>query len=109
MFDEEASQRDVHEYFVNATVVTRYGSQRAYRVDGLYFRTSPSKHTFVSTRKTDATPSKVSMLDYFKETYNVRLRDRDQPLFVITRRNGKMYLPPELCLRVGLDHEIPFR
>ena len=96
----------MHEYFINATVVTRYGSQRSYRVDGIDFKSSPAKHTFVSTHKTDGTAQKITMIDYFKDAYNVRLREKDQPLLILNRRKGKVFLPPEMCLRVGLDHEI---
>ena len=76
MLAEGASKRDVEEYFENTTIITNYGSQRSYRVNGIDFKNSALKHSFVASRE-GKEEKKLNMLEYFREFYNVKLLDKD--------------------------------
>ena len=64
MLAEGASKKDVEDYFSNVTIITNYGNQRSYRVNGIDFKTSALKHTFVASKE-GKEEKKMSMLEYF--------------------------------------------
>lgn len=41
------------------------------------------------------------MSEYFNKTYNVNLRDK-QPLLYVNQREGRIYLPSQLCHEASL-------
>jgi len=46
------------------------------------------------------------MLDYFLKVYETKITDPDQPLFEIKQKKQNIYLPPELCILVGIPPKI---
>jgi hypothetical protein len=42
------------------------------------------------------------MLDYFVRVYDMKITDYKQPLFEIKQKKNSIYLPPELCILVGI-------
>ena len=50
----------------------------------------------------------VSYIDYYKEKYNVDIKDADQPLLVHVneRTMQKIFLIPETCMLTGITDEL---
>lgn len=46
------------------------------------------------------------MLDYFLKVYETKITDPKQPLFEIKQKKQNIYLPPELCILVGIPPKI---
>ena len=46
------------------------------------------------------------MPDYFLKTYEVKITQLKQPLFEIKQKRQNIYLPPELCILVGIPPKI---
>lgn len=93
--------------FTNAvlgmTVLTGYNN-KTYRIDDVEWNLSPSS-TF-PTRDGD-----VSFMDYYKNKYNLKIRDPNQPL-LISRASARdiragqsetISLVPELCRATGMN------
>jgi hypothetical protein len=49
---------------------------------------------------------KISMLQYFSKAYECKINDKRQPLFEIKQKRQNIYLPPELCILVGIPPKI---
>ena len=51
----------------------------------------------------DGSKQEVSMEQYFSQYHRVQLRDKNQPLIFVNRREGeRIYLPIELCQEASL-------
>ena len=46
------------------------------------------------------------MLDYFQKNYEKKITDPKQPLFEIKQKKQSIFLPPELCILVGIPPKI---
>ncbi|KAG8223661.1 hypothetical protein J437_LFUL001768 [Ladona fulva] len=87
-------------------VMTDYNN-KTYRVDDVDFNTNP-RSTFTRGGQ------EVSYLQYYKEKYDIKIRDDRQPMLVSRakardRRAGGpelLYLVPELCRLTGLTDEM---
>ena len=101
------------------TVLTTYGSLRAYRIDYIDFEKTPSNTSF--NLKTKEGMKTVSIYNYYLQQYRQRIKDKDQPLLIAERKtNDKkllkndedknknddlIYLVPELVLITGIENE----
>lgn len=91
------------------TVVTSYSKagKHTYKVERIDFEKTPSD-TFT---KKDGT--EISFGEYYKQQYQLDIRDRNQPLLVSKneRTGNEIYLIPELCEMTGLTdkHRADFR
>lgn len=45
------------------------------------------------------------MVDYFKDKYNLTIRDVNQPMLVVNKRCGFIYLPTSLCHSASLPKD----
>jgi aubergine-like protein len=92
---------------VGKVVMTHY-NKRTYRIDDIDF-TKNTNSTF-HLRKEDRD---ISYLEYYKNRYNIDVRQPSQPLLVSrpTRRDANrgddqpIYLIPELCGMTGLTDD----
>lgn len=117
---ESEKRKLIEEYFsVHKTVLTSYGSFRAYRIKRIDFDASPAKTSF-NVKEKNGQVKTVSILDYYKNQYSITLNDPDQPLLIVERKvktqrkalpskedeNTKeqiIYLVPELVFATGID------
>lgn len=85
-------------------VMTTY-NRRVYRVEEVSYDHSP-KDTFVLKER--KMTREVSYIDYYREKYNVEIKDADQPLLVHVneRTLQKIFLVPECCLLTGITDEL---
>ena len=85
--------------------MTAYNS-KTYQIDGLTFDDSPKNHTFnwrSYDKLTDTYKDhKSNMCEYFKQKYNIRIREEGQPLLFVNVRDQVICLPPELCHEASL-------
>jgi aubergine-like protein len=85
-------------------VMTTY-NRRVYRVEEVSYDHSP-KDTFLL--KENKMTREVSYIDYYKEKYNVEIKDHDQPLLVHVNEKTmqKIFLIPETCMLTGITDEL---
>ena len=72
------------------TVITSHGAQKSYQVDAMIAST-PQELTF-----TGKDGNSMTVLEYFRRAYNIDLV-KTQPVLVINRNDGKIYLPTQVC------------
>jgi aubergine-like protein len=118
---ESEKRKLIEEYFaVHKTVLTTYGSFRAYRIKQIDFDASPSKTNFNIKEKNGQTKS-LTILEYYQTQYSINLNDPDQPLIIAekkakssqkkalpskdveTENEQVIYLVPELVYATGID------
>ena len=118
--NREMQNKFIEEYFSrHKTVLTTYGSYRAYRIKKIDFDASPLKTTFNIKDKNGVTKT-VTIFDYYKAQYSYTIKNPDQPLLIVERKSkGKkenkkieetkeenenvIYLVPELVYVTGID------
>ena len=117
---EQERRKIIQEYFdLHKTVLTTYGSFRAYRIKQIDFDSSPKKNTFNIKEKNNIIRT-VTIFDYYKAQYSITIKDPDQPLLKVERKikrkknnnttqenenedNSVIYLVPELVYATGID------
>jgi aubergine-like protein len=100
-------KRRIEEYFTNNSVLTNYGNQKTYKVSGVSFDKTPTLP--ITVKDKDGGLREITLIDYYRDQYQKRIKHTDQPLFIISSRNMKescIYLIPELCLITGMDEEM---
>ena len=117
--NEEIRQK-IEDYIEeHRTVLTTYGSLRAYRIESIDFEKTPNNTSF--NIKTHEGPKTVSIYNYYLQQYKQKIRDREQPLLIAERKSKKknllkseedknknedlIYLVPELVLITGIENE----
>ncbi|XP_055334423.1 piwi-like protein 1 [Paramacrobiotus metropolitanus] len=99
----------VSEEIVGSIVITQYADKpRTYRVTGVDWGLEPATATF------EKNGQKISLANYFREQYNVTLRQTHQPIllaeesgaarFRVQGKERKVMLVPELCKPTGLTN-----
>ncbi|XP_074604110.1 piwi-like protein 1 [Brevipalpus obovatus] len=92
---------------VGQVVMVNYNN-KTYRIDDIIFDKNPTTYTFERGGQT------ITLKDYYREQYNVTIRDDRQPLLLVKpterqRRGGQdepIVLIPELCLMTGLTDQM---
>ena len=108
--DFRGSENELRDYYVGLSVIAEYGNHRTYQIDDIDFKTSPKAMTIIQSNGAE-----ISLLKYYKERYEINIKDPNQPLFVayLERRTpeGKrveqqVFLVPELCKFTGLTDDL---
>ena len=113
---EQEIRKKIEEYIsLHHTVLTIYGSFRAYKIEGITFDKTPLNTSFnLFTKEGKRT---VSLSNYYQTRYKVKIKDLNQPLLIAqTDKKTKkllgdnkvndervIYLVPELLYITGLD------
>lgn len=101
------------------TVITSYGKNRSYQIDGIDYSNTPESYKFKyrtgrrqrppaeseekvkgeaeEKMQVDSCEVEGSIIDYYKAVYNITIRDRKQPLVYINKPSGIVYIPTSLC------------
>lgn len=82
--------------------MANYGQKRTYKVHQIRFDMSPETYFFDQGDEA----KRVSMLEYFLRAYDTKITIKKQPLFEIKQRKQSIFLPPELCILVGIPQQI---
>jgi aubergine-like protein len=101
------------------TVLTSYGSMRAYRIDRIEFEKTPTNTSF--NIKTPDGIKTINLYNYYKNQYKIDIKDKNQPLLSAERKikeknlltNGQdnnktediIYLVPELVFITGIEND----
>ena len=115
---EQDQRKLIQDYFdLHKTVLTTYGSYRAYRIKQIDFDASPKKNTFNIKEKNNIIRT-VTIFDYYKAQYSLTIKDQDQPLLKVERKlkrkkntqqendtddSSVIFLVPELVFATGID------
>jgi aubergine-like protein len=91
---------------LGSIVMTRYNN-KTYRIDDIDWRRNPTA-TFETRKGT------TSFIDYYRDAYNIDIKDREQPLLVSMPKKrdqrrgmeGPILLIPELCYCTGLSDDM---
>jgi hypothetical protein len=113
--------RDIIEEYIeeHRTVLTSYGSMRAYRIDRIEFEKTPM-NTNCNIKTPDGMKT-ISLYNYYKSQYRIEIKDKNQPLLAAERKikeknlltNGQdnnknvdiIYLVPELVFITGIEND----
>ena len=119
--ESESEIREIIEEYIeeHKTVLTTYGSFRAYRIERIDFEKSP-----INTDCNIKTPEgikTVTLYNYYDKQYRIKIKDKEQPLLVaeskikgknlLTDNENKtitppvIYLIPELVYITGLEND----
>ena len=79
-----------------------YGHHKTYKVSSVRFDMCPSTCKFDQGEA----GTTISMVLYFKQQYDKQIMNLDQPLFEIKQKRQNIYLPPELCMLVGIPQKV---
>ena len=101
------------------TVLTIYGSIRAYRIESIDFEKNPMNTSF--NIKTQEGMKTVTIYNYYQQQYKQNIKHKDQPLLIAERKvkdkkllkseedknknEDLIYLVPELVLITGIENE----
>jgi len=113
MRESNGNKNAIMEEIIGKTVLTTYNN-KTYKVDDIDFNLNP-KSTF-KRRNKDGEEEDVSYMDYFRQQYNLNIRDEKQPLFIsrkkkVDRRKGHeeesiVCLIPETCVVTGIPEKL---
>ena len=95
-------KRDINNFFAGRTIETLHTSQR-FKVEMVNFDKSPKDYEI----KVNGTS--INLVKYFKAFFNIDVNPKS-PLILLQSKRGNstcsMYIPPELCVLVGLTEEM---
>jgi hypothetical protein len=95
-------QKSVNDEFKGAIVMACYGHHKTYKVSTVRFDMCPSTCKF----EQGEAGTTISMVLYFKQQYDKQIMNLEQPLFEIKQKRQNIYLPPELCMLVGIPQKV---
>ncbi|CAG2106969.1 unnamed protein product, partial [Medioppia subpectinata] len=104
--DRGSFQDNARKELAGSIVLTPHNN-RTYRVDDIAFDKNPT-HTF------ERKGAPISLKDYYKQQYNITIRDERQPLLVglpsareeRSGQSGPILLIPEICNMTGLSETL---
>jgi len=100
-------QQQIVREFKGQSVIANWGNKKAYIVSDMIFDQTPLTIFF-----DDSKGAKVSVAEYFLRTYNMKISDRNQPLFLCKIGGKDCHLPTEFCTIDGVPDSIrsdPFK
>jgi len=114
MRDSNNNKNALFDEIVGKTVLTKYNN-KTYKIDDICFDMTP-RSTFKRRNRETGEEEEISFMDYFKQQYNITIRDDKQPLLVsrkkkIDRRKGQeeesvISLIPETCTVCGIPEKL---
>ena len=108
--NDKSVQEDIRSNLSGRSFRVRYSKQnykkKNYRINDILFDRNPENQHFIL----EETKETMNLLKYYKQAYNVEIKNKDQPLILVKKKGpqGKdknLYFVPELCTLVGLDEE----
>ena len=90
----------LHE-FQFKTVIGAYGHKKTYFVEDIDFKKNP-----VNMRFETHDGKKMSIAEYFMKTYDMKVTDMKQPLFIVKINGKDCHIPPEFCTIDGVPQAI---
>lgn len=82
--------------------MANYGQKRTYKVHNIRWDMTPESYFFDQGDDN----KRISMLSYFLKAYETKITQMKQPLFEVKQKRQNIYLPPELCILVGIPAKI---
>ena len=104
----------INEYFrSHRTVLAKYGNLRTYKINAINFDKTP-KNTTINIKDINGNINSVSLTNYYRNQYGLKIRDESQPLIEVERikKLGEekeietVYLIPELVYLTGLEQNV---
>ena len=94
-------ERAVIREFRGKSIIANWGNKRAYIVSDVVFNQCPTSHYFQTNNG-----QKVSIFSYFRDVYNMQIREKNQPLFQTKMGQKEVFLPPEFCTIDGVPQSM---
>jgi len=86
---------------IGCSVVATYGNYRMWRIDDIAFQLNPG------TKFETKSGVEISLMDYYKDHYNIKLQDKYQPIIISKDKYERVYyILPELVHLTGLSEEM---
>jgi aubergine-like protein len=101
----------INDYFrTHRTVLAKYGNLRTYKINTINFDKTPN-NTSITIKDINGNSSSVSLVNYYRNQYGLKIKDDSQPLIEVERikKIGEeeekeiVYLIPELVYLTGLE------
>lgn len=86
--------------FSDKSIIADWGNQRQYIVTDVVFDTNPIQQTFENQGMV------TSVAEYFLRTYNKRITQVKQPMFLVKVAEKEFFLPTEFCLLDGVPDSV---
>jgi hypothetical protein len=102
-------ERQIVQFFRTSSVKANWGEKRTYKITDIDFSHSPFNFNVTISSYVDGKciSKSVTMAEYFKDRYKIVLKEKNQPLFVVKKKNDVvLYLPSEICNHAGLPPEM---
>ena len=106
------SRREISEYFRGKIVIAQYGVYRAYKI-GEVTTDQNVNNTSLNIKTKDGKSSTITIKQYYKNRYNIDIKNEDQPLLIEEIRRPNIisdqsgikirYIIPELVYLTGID------
>lgn len=93
-------QEEIEADLIGRSVVANYGNFRMWRITGIDWNKNPLS-TFI-----DQDGKEVSLVQYYKQKYNIEIKDKKQPLLINERKNKVTWIIPELMRMTGMTDEM---
>ena len=100
-YKKKKNHETIKEKLINKKFQVTY-SKRNYTIYDISFDKNPKNVEFLFDKR------KIKLEDYYKEVYNIKIKDKEQPLLIVKGNSpqGKkvdLYFIPELCKLSGID------
>jgi len=99
--DIREKQGRIMQEFQYKTIIGGYGYKKAYYVEDIDFKKNP-----VTMRFETNDGLKMSIAEYFLKTYDMKITDTKQPLFIVKINGKDCHIPPEFCTIDGVPETI---
>src|SRR5450830_1538131 len=83
------------------SVIGKWGIKKCYIVNDVVFDKTPITQHFK-----DSAGNKMSVAEYFLKTYQMKISDKSQPLFLVKINGKECHLPSEFCTIDGVPESI---
>ena len=116
---ESEFRESIEDYLENhKTVLTSYGSMRAYRIERIDFDRTPLNTTFNMKTK-EGKNITITLMNYYENQYNIKIKDKCQPLLIAenkikerkilmddnSQNDRIIYIVPELVYITGIEND----
>jgi hypothetical protein len=127
LLDQQKTYKEIYDkinefFYSHRTVITTYGSFKAYKIKEVNFDKCPN-NTNITIKDINGNKRTISIINYYKNQYNIEIKEKTQPLLIAESKSSKnikllpsdkssslanendyfIYLIPELVYITGIE------
>ena len=102
--NKEELQNEIKNELIGRSFKVHY-IKKKFIINDILFDRNPNNQMIIYEN------SNINLIDYYKKLYNIRIKEHNQPLLLVNKKDSKgniinMYFIPELCFFEGLNNDI---